>query len=261
MDYKNIILEKADGIATITLNRPDKMNALNQDMADELLSAINDVSDDGGVKVVILTGAGRAFCAGGDVDSPMFSVTNAGEAKEMVEQFGSVTLALSNLTKPAIAAINGIAAGGSCGYALACDMIIAAENAKFIMPYVNVAVHPDCGCSYFLPRAVGVAKACELIFTAGLIDAKEAERIGLVNKVVPADQLGTVTRGLASKIAQGPPIALSLAKASIHQGMSMDLASVLEMEARAGAITLLSEDCKEGSKAFMEKRSPQFKGR
>lgn len=261
MDYKTILLEKAGGVATITLNRPDKMNALNQEMADELLDAINNASTDNAVKVVVLTGSGRAFCAGGDVDSPMFSVTNAGEAKGMVEQFGNVTLALASLTKPSIAAINGIAAGGSVAYALACDMIIAVEKAKFIMPYVNVAVHPDCGCSYFLPRAVGVAKACELVFTATPIDAKEAERIGLINKVVEADQLEAVTKELAGKIAQGPALALSMAKASIHQAVSMDLASVLEMEARAGAITLLSEDCKEGSAAFMEKRAPQFKGR
>ncbi|MFC1925167.1 enoyl-CoA hydratase/isomerase family protein [Chloroflexota bacterium] len=261
MDYKNIILEKGDGIATITLNRPDKMNALNQEMADELFEAVKEVGEDDGVRVMVLTGAGRAFCGGGDVDSPMFSITESRVAEETVDQFGRVTLALSNLTKPSIASINGVAAGGSCGYALACDIVIAAENAKFILPYVNVALHPDCGCTYLLPRAVGVNKACELIFTGDLVDAKEAERIGLVNKVVPADQLGSITRGLAEKIAKGPPIALSLAKASIHKGMTMDLASVLEMETKSAAITLLTEDCKEGARAFMEKRPPQFKGK
>lgn len=261
MGYKDIILEKEDGIAIIKLNRPEKSNALNPEMADELVEAIKEVAQDEGVKVVVLTGAGRAFCGGGDVDSSMFSITDPREAKETVEQFGKVTLGLSNLAKPSIASVNGVAAGGGCGYILACDIIIAAENAKFVIPYVNVALHPDCGCTYLLPRAVGVAKACELIFTGDLIDAKEAERIGLVNKVVPADQLGTVTRELAQKIAKGPPIALSLAKASIYNGLAMDLASVLELETRAAAITLLTEDCREGAKAFMEKRPPQFKGK
>ena len=261
MEYKDITLKKEEGIATITLNRPEKLNAATDRMLGELFDAIKEVGEDDSIRVLVLTGAGRGFCAGIDLDHPMFSMTTSTEGRKAVEPFGRVAYSLRNLPKPVIASVNGIAAGGGCGWALACDIIIASENARFTQAFVNVGLHPDCGCIYFVPRLVGVAKACELIFTGDIIDAEEAERIGLVNKVVPADQLEAATRKLASRIAEGPPIALGMAKASIYQGLGMDLASVLEMEARALSICLLTQDCKEGRKAIKEKRAPQFVGK
>jgi len=261
MEYKEIILKKEEGIATITLNRPEKLNAATDRMLEELLDAIGDVGQDDSLRVVVLTGAGRGFCAGIDLDHRLFRATTSVEGKKILEPFGRVSYSLRNLPKPVIASVNGIAAGGGCGWALACDIRIASENARFTQAFVNVGLHPDCGCIYFVPQLVGVAKACELIFTGDIIDAEEAERIGLVNRVVPADQLEAATRELASRIAKGPPIALRLAKASIYQGLGMDLASVLEMEASALSVCLLTQDCKEGRAAIKEKRAPQFVGR
>ena len=261
MDYQTIILKKEEGVAIITLNRPERLNALTPKMLEEIITVTREVGEDEGIRAMVVTGAGRAFCAGADLDSPIFSMTNPAEIKEAVQPFSQIVFGLRNLPKPVIASVNGVAAGGGCGIAFACDIIIASDRARFGLAFTNVGLHPNTGCAYFLPRLAGVAKACELIFTSDIIDAREAERIGLVNKVVPAEELEAKTREIALKIAQGPPIAISMAKASIYKSLAMDLPSVLDMEERAQAICILTQDAKEGIRAFLEKRKPLFKGK
>ena len=261
MNYQTIMITKEDGIATITLSRPEVMNAVNEEMLKELVEATREVGDDEAVKAVILTGAGRAFCAGGDLEAPMYKITNSAEMRGLVAEFGKIPLNLRNMPKPVIAAVNGAAVGAGLGFALAADIIIASERARFGHVYRNIGIMSDCGAIYFLPRLIGVSKACEIIFTGKIIDAREAERIGLVNQVVPADQLEAVTKELALKLAKGPSVAIGLAKISIYQGLGMDLPTAIEWEARAHAISMLTEDMKEGIKAFKEKREPVFKGK
>ena len=261
MNYQTIIITKEEDVATITLNRPEVMNAVNEEMLKELVEATREVGDDEAVKAVILTGAGRAFCAGGDLEAPMYKITNSAEMRGLIVEFGKIPLNLRNMLKPVIAAVNGAAVGAGLGFALAADIIIASERARFGHVYRNIGLMSDCGSIYFLPRLIGVSRACEIIFTGKVIDAREAERIGLVNKVVPADQLESVTKELALKLAKGPSVAIGLAKISIYQGLGMDLPTAIEWEARAHAISMLTEDMQEGIKAFKEKREPVFKGK
>jgi 2-(1,2-epoxy-1,2-dihydrophenyl)acetyl-CoA isomerase len=256
---KLIILEREAEVATITLNRPETMNAIDKQMIEELVAATEEVQDDPEVKVVILTGRGKGFCAGGDLDSPIYDLTDPGELSAVVLMFGKVSLNLRNMPKPVIAMVNGVAAGAGFSFVLACDIIIASHRARFAHAYLNIGVQSDAGATYFLPRIVGVSRACELIFSGEIIDAREAERIGLVNRVVPAAELGDRTMELALKLTQKPSLAIGMAKKSIHQGLTMDLATAIEFEARAHTMTMLSDDMKEGVAAFKEKRSPQFR--
>jgi len=262
MNYETIILQKEEGVATITLNRPDKLNAWNAQLITEVIRAVDEIGQDVTVRAVILTGAGRAFCAGGDLTLPIFDMTGYTlEMKNFFHKVNMIPLGLRNLRKPIIAAVNGTAVGAGCAMAMACDIIIASEAATFGMAFVNVGYHPDAGASYFLPRLVGINKACELIFTGKTINAAEAERIGLVNQVVPADALLSTAKELAVRLANGPSLAISLAKSCIYNGMQMTLEQALENEARAASLILQTEDQKEGTNAFKEKRKPEYKGR
>jgi len=261
MDYQTIKVIKEEGVATILLNRPEKMNALNMEAIKELLRATEEVGADETVRVVVLTGAGCAFCAGGDLTSKMYDVINPAEVRKIIIEFGKVPLNLRNMPKPVIAAVNGPAVGVGLGFALAADIIIASEEARFGHVYANIGLMSDGGSIYFLPRLIGVAKACELMFTGKVIDAKEAEKIGLVNQVVPADRLEIVVKELALRLANGPAMAIALQKISLYQGLTMDLPTAIEWEARAMSLCMLSEDMKEGVKAYREKRAPVFKGR
>lgn len=261
MNYNAIKLIKEEGIATILLNRPERMNALDLESLRELLRATEEVGSDEKVKVLILTGVGRAFCAGGDLNSPMYDITNPEELRKIIVEFGKVPLNLRNMPKPVISAVNGAAVGVGLGFALAADIIIASEDARFGHAYANIGLMSDGGSIYFLPRLIGVSKACELMFTGKIIDAKEAERIGLVNQVVPADRLESVVKELAHRLARGPSMAIAMQKISLYQGLLMDLPTAIEWEARAMSLCMLSEDMKEGIKAFKEKRPPLFKGR
>jgi len=261
MDYQTIKVTNDEGVATILLNRPEKMNALNMEAIQELIRATEDVSTDETVKVVVLTGAGRAFCAGGDLASTMYDVTNPAEVRKIIIEFGKVPLNLRNMPKPVIAAVNGPAVGVGLGFALSADIIIASEVARFGHVYANIGLMSDGGSIYFLPRLIGVAKACELMFTGKVIDAKEAEKIGLVNQVVPADRLEIAIKEVAFRLAKGPAMAIALQKISLYQGLTMDLSTAIEWEARAMSLCMLSEDMKEGIRAFKEKRVPLFKGR
>ncbi len=262
MSYENLILQKEDGVATITLNRPDKLNAWNVPLIDEIIKLVGEIEQDNTIRSVILTGAGRAFSAGGDLSLSLFDMTGYSlEMKTFFHKVNMIPLSLRNLRKPIIAAVNGPAMGAGCAMAMACDITIASETATFSMAFVNVGYHPDAGASYFLPRLVGVNKACELIFTGKTIDAGEAERIGLVNRVVPADVLLATAKELAVSLANGPSMALALAKTCIYNGLQVTLEQALENESQAACLILQTEDQKEGTKAFREKRKPRYKGR
>ncbi|MGV8057322.1 MAG: enoyl-CoA hydratase/isomerase family protein [Smithellaceae bacterium] len=260
-NYQTISLKKEDAIATITLNRPDKLNPLSPLTFEELEQATVDVANDPDVRVVVLTGAGRAFSAGGDLESSIFEMTKAAQIHEVAYRSWQCVLNFRNMDKIVIAAVNGAAVGGAMTLVLACDLIIASEKAIFLQPFVTLGLHPEGGITNLLPRLIGVPKALELFCTGRSVDAKEADRIGLVNQVVPADQLETTVKNLAVKLAQGPAVALRLMKKTTYQAMTMDLPSVVELEARTQAICMTTDDFKEGVSAFKEKRKPVFKGK
>ena len=258
MSFKNLLLNKEDGVATIIINRPDVRNALNRETWLELREAIKDVGmDDNGVKVAVITGAGdKAFVGGADIkglsERSMFE-TLEWEAIDILSE-------LENLKKPVIAAVNGFALGGGCELAMACDIRIASENAKFGQPEVGLGIIPGAGGTQRLPRLVGKGKAKELIFTGDIIDAREAERIGLVNKVVPQEELMNAVKGMTKKIMGKGHLAVRLAKEAINAGMEMDLEKALLLERIAQTVIFSSEDRAEGLSAFLEKRKPAFKG-
>lgn len=260
MNFEHIILEKDEGIATITLNRPESLNALSDKMVEELPIAIENVSKDSSIGALIVTGNGRAFSVGGDVKAMATKPTLMGGRENLREFYNGAIHALVNLGKPVIAGVNGFAIGAGLSLALCCDILVASEEAKFSMPFFRVGLVPDMGAHYFLPRAIGLAKAKEFIFTQEMIDAKEAERIGLVNKVVPAGELKTVVRTLASQLAKLPPKALSMSKAILNKTAEMNLEAVLEYECYAQGMLMQSEDHKEAIQAFLDKREPKFTG-
>jgi len=261
MNYKNLILKKEDGVATITLNRPEKLNAMNTEMTYELIQASREVGEDESIRAVIITGAGRGFCSGADLSSDDFKITSPSAALKLLEPARTLIMGIREMPKPVIAAVNGPAVGGGCSLVLACDIIIASEKARFGLPFVLRGLHPDFGGTYFLPRMIGVAKANDLILTGRMIDASEADKIGMISRVVPEDKLESVTRELVMTLAKGAPLAISMTKASINKVLQMDLTTALECEARAQSILMMSEDFRESTAAFLEKRAPVFKGK
>lgn len=261
MNYETFTLTHDDGITTLTLNRPEKLNALSDKMITELCQVTSELKTDNSVKVVVITANGRAFSAGGDLNADIFTTPSSIELKRVLNRTHQYIFNMRTMEKPVIASVNGLAVGGGCDLALACDIRIASETAKFSVAYVNVGLHPDLGASYLLAPLVGFGKACELIFTGKMIDAKEAERIGMVNQVVPPEQLKSVTREMALSIAKGPSIAIGYAKTSIYDSWNRDMVSAQENEARIQAVVWTTEDSREGIRAFVEKRKPNFKGR
>ena len=265
MTYKCLLVDIKDRVATLTLNRPDRLNALGDTLRPDLLDAILKCGADDGVGAIVITGAGRGFCSGGDVKS-MSERDQAGQmASTLDEQLAPVrdrcVLAMRDCPKPIIAAVNGAAAGAGMNLALACDIRIASSTAKFNQAFVKRGIPPDWGGSWLLPRAVGTAKACELIFTGDTIDAAEALRLGIVNSVVAPEALMAEAHKLAARIAAGPPVALRLSKRAIYRNLETDLRGGLEFETFAQGVCKSTEDAKEGVKAFMEKRAPVFRGR
>ncbi len=255
MAYENIILEKEDNIAIITFNRPEAMNALNIALRAEFAQAAKDVEEDDNIKVLILTGAGKAFVAGSDIKQ--FHATTPFAAHNIV-RVGDIVEALP---KPVIAAVNGFCLGGGCEVAMACDMIIASEKAKFGQPEINLGIIPGGGGTQRLQRHVGAFRAKELIFTGDIIRVDEAYRIGLVNRVVGMDELMPTAKEVAAKIASKSAAALRLAKQSINKGMNTGLRDGLAYEYEMYALSLSLEDKKEGVDAYLEKRAPKFVGR
>lgn len=264
MTYKCLLFDVKDRVATLTLNRPERLNALGDTLREDLHDAILKCGGDPGVGVIVITGAGRGFCSGGDVKS-MSDRDQSGQNVTTGEQLGPVRdrciLAMRDCPKPIIAAINGAAAGAGMNLALACDLRIASTAAKFSQAFVKRGLPPDWGGSWFLPRVVGTAKACELIFTGDTIDAAEALRLGIVNAVAAPEALMNEAYALARKIAAGPPVALQLAKRAIYRNLETDLRAGLEFETFAQGVCKATEDGKEGVKAFIEKRAPVFRGK
>lgn len=263
MEWEFVLFEKEDGIGTITLNRPEKYNALGGNMRQEILAALELACSDGDVRVIVITGAGKAFCVGGDIDEFVSGTTKALSNIATSERpaMSKIVLLINSVEKPVIAAVNGAAAGGGCNLALSCDIRIASERARFSQAFVKRGVHPDWGGIWFLPRLVGYAKAAELIFTGDVIDAEEALRIGMVNKVVPHDNLIHATKELARKMAKNAPIPIALAKRGLQNFYNMDISQAVDYEVMTIGVCWNTEDRVEGMKAFMEKREPIFKGR
>ena len=255
MAFENILLEKEDGIAAITFNRPDALNALNNQTRAEFYSAMKDVAADNNIKVVILTGAGRAFVAGSDIKE--LKQTTSLDAHN-IHRLGMV---VEKMEKPVIAAVNGFALGGGCEIVMACDIIIASDKARFGQPEINLGIIPGGGATQRLPRLVGVCKAKELILTGDIIKAEEAEKIGLVNRVVPGENLMAAAKEIAKKIAAKSKATVRLAKDVINKGMQTSLETGLDYEREIYSLCLTLEDKEEGINAFIEKREPQFKGR
>jgi 2-(1,2-epoxy-1,2-dihydrophenyl)acetyl-CoA isomerase len=258
-----MITSTASGpITTITLNRPEKLNAFAGTMREDLLAALRAAADDGGCRVVVLTGAGRAFCAGGDVES-MSGLQREGNVEafaRLLDGGRDIVLQLAAMEKPVIASINGVAAGAGCNLALACDYRIASDAAKLGETFVRIGLHPDWGGTWLLPRLVGPGRALEILMTGRMVDAAEAERIGMVDRVVPAAELQNETASLARTLAQGPPLALAAIKRALSSSERHDLRAQLELEAKHQLDAFSSRDAAEGMAAFFERRSPEFSG-
>ncbi len=263
MSWEHILLERRDGTATITLNRPEQYNAFAGLMRQEIVEALDAVARDRDVRVVIITGAGKAFCVGGDVNEFVSGTTRALEEHVSSERHAmcKAALLINSMEKPVIASVNGVAAGGGCNLALACDIRIASVKARFGQVFVKRGVHPDWGGIYFLPRLVGYSKAAELIFSGEVVGAEEALRIGMVNQVVPHEELVRTTRDLAERIAKNAPIPIAFAKRGLQNFQKWDLPQALDYEAYVLEVCKKSEDLMEGFASFLEKRDPVFKGR
>lgn len=263
MNWEFVLFNKEDGIGTIILNRPDVMNALGGGMRQEILTALEMAVADNEVKVIVITGAGKAFCAGGDVKE-FVSGTGQSQSTLSIDERPTrdkTVLLIQATRKPVIASVNGVAAGGGCNLALACDMRIGSDRARFGQTFVRRGVHTDWGGIWLLPRLVGYAKAAELIFSGEVIDAQESLRIGLLNKLVPHEELPRATKEFAMKFMKSAPIPVALAKKGLQNYYRMDLAQALDYEALAQTACWGSEDREEGMKSFLEKREPVFKGR
>lgn len=261
MGFKNILLEREGPVYTLTINRPKRMNAISIETVPELMEALSQVGADSDARVLVITGAGdRAFCSGADVSDMV--ERPAPESAAIVRMYLDYIMAIRNLPVPVVAKVNGAAAGGGCCTALACDLRIASERARFGFVFVNAGLTgADMGATYFLPKLVGFGKACELLLTGAVIDAREAESIGLVNRVVPHEELDAATDELVQKLAAGPPIAMRFTKQALHTGLDKDIVSEFDFETYAQTLCIVSEDHMEGAQAFREKRTPVFQGR
>jgi 2-(1,2-epoxy-1,2-dihydrophenyl)acetyl-CoA isomerase len=260
--YEHIDVKHDSGIATITLNRPEKLNALVGHMRRDLAEALEHAGSDRSVRVVVLTGAGRAFCAGGDV-SFMAELIERNDSEEFSRLLGAarrVITSIRQMTKPVIAGVNGPASGAGCNLALACDLRIASTEASFSQSFVKVGLHPDWGGTFLLPSLVTPNKACEMFFLGDSIDAPEALHLGLVNQVVPPEQLETTIQTLAERLRDAPPIAIAAAKQAVYMSQLSELEEMLRYETEAQLRCFESEDGREGIKAFLEKRPPRFTG-
>jgi len=258
MAFSNIILEKRGGVAKITLNRPQVLNALDTITLKELEAAVGDIEDDPTIRVVVITATGRAFCTGADMmggGAADWSLAN------FLRLWNTVFNAIENLSMPVVAAINGMALGGGLELVMVCDLAIAAEDARLSDQHANYGLVPGGGASQRLPRRIGITKAKELLYTGDRISPAEAERIGLINKAVPADKLEEATNELVTKLLGKSPMALKAVKRLVNRGMDCSLDAGLEMEMIAATAHGYTEDIAEGLKAFIEKRPPEFPGK
>jgi 2-(1,2-epoxy-1,2-dihydrophenyl)acetyl-CoA isomerase len=265
---KTLLIEtSADGVRTITLNRPEKLNAVNPELATALPRALDEASEDDGVRVVVLTGAGRGFCAGLELDPANIAAMTQREGAsraarlEDLDWVGEWVLAVVNCDKPVIAAINGPAVGAGCGLALAADIRLMSEAALISTGYIRIGLSPDAGVSYFLPRLIGLARASELLLTGRPIESGEAERIGLVSRRLPAADFAAAVTAFASELAAGPPLALTLTKRLLRDSLDTALLPHLRQELNSIKHCLRSRDTHQAISAFREKRRPTFEGK
>lgn len=257
--FETITLEIANQKATITLNRPEVYNAFNEQMKKELLEALKETEKNKEVRVVVITGSGKAFCSGQDLKEVMMN-PNRSLAESLRNGYNPIIRSMRNMPKPVICRLNGVAAGAGCSVALACDMIIAAEEASMTEIFINIALVPDSGSSYFLPRIVGSARAFELATTGRKVSAKEASEFGIINKVVKLEALDAAVEEVTNYYANAPTKAVGLIKKMLNKSFHSDLETMLEYEAYCQEIAGASSDNKEGVTAFLEKRKPKFRG-
>lgn len=256
---ESVLYHASEGVAIITLNRPEVLNALSREMRESLREAIERAAQDAAVRAVVLTGTGRGFSSGSDLSAKSHHApVDLGDS--LRKGLNPIILALRNMPKPVITAVNGVAAGGGMGIALAGDIVLAGQSASFLQAFSRIGLVPDCGSTYFLPRSVGDMRARALAMLAEKIDADEAQRIGLVWKVYPDETLQAEAAKLANHLANMPTMAYALLKEALNASVGNDLATQMEWEAALQSRAGRTDDFREGVKAFVEKRSPQFKG-
>ena len=257
-----ILFNAENSVATITLNRPEKLNAIGPEMRDQFIKALESIASNPQIRVLVITGQGRGFSAGGDIEylKKLRTAEDEQGFQSMLAKGPHITRMLRALPIPVIAAVNGPCAGAGLCLALSCDMRVASEQATFGPTFARIGLHPDWGCSWFLPHHVGIAKACEMIFTGDMISAAEAEKIGLVNRVTRHAQLMPAVMELAQRIARNSPKVIALAKESIYRGMNSTLEEAFAREDEVQIECFRSADFLEGITAFFEKRPPKFRG-
>ncbi len=260
MSENAVLFNKKGKVATIVLNRPNAMNSMNKELIDELAMALAKVKEDREIKTVVLTGQGKAFCAGGDLNY-LLSLTNQFAARNFIKEVGNLVTLIMGMDKPVIAMVNGVAAGAGFNLALACDIVFCAKSARFVQSFSKVGLVPDCGGFYLLPRVIGAHKAKELMFTGDVVNAETAHDLGVVNKVVDDAELRDTVCRYANRLSEGPPIALSIIKSMVNRSYKLDLESTLEYEAELQCICMQTADYKEGVDAFKTKRAPIFQGK
>ena len=261
MTYKHLLIDREENVAVLTINRPEKYNALNDEVVAEISSAMDELAADDGVRAIVIIGAGdKAFISGADVGM-LRDLETSRDAVANSRRGQAMTLKVENLPKPIIAAINGFALGGGLELAMACDIRLASETARLGQPEVGLGISPGYGGTQRLPRLVGKGMAKLLIFTGDMVDAQEALRIGLVQRVVPQGDLLAEAKALAGKLATQPPLTLAACKEAINRGLEVDLERGLSIESLEFGILRSTEDYREGTSAFLEKRKPVFKGK
>ncbi|MDO8473684.1 MAG: enoyl-CoA hydratase-related protein [Dehalococcoidia bacterium] len=261
-----VLIEKSDGVAKLTLNQPETLNVFNTELMEATFDALEELRVDSQTRVAIIAGAGRAFSGGADIKGRFLENIEKRKRGELNIALRESTIkrgldTIVNFGKPIIAAVNGFAVGLGCTLSLACDMRVASEDARFGFGFVKMAVTPEFGSSYFLPRLIGSGRAFELIYTGRLVDAKEAKEIGLINMVVPSDQLGQAALLMAMELAEGQAVSIRLIREGIQQGMQVDLETAVRWEQFALNTCFTTDDHEEAVHAFIEKRKPSFKGR
>ena len=264
VNYETIILEKKEHIAKITLNRPERMNAVDPQMSNELLSAFDEVSRDNEVNVLVLTGSGRAFCGGADVKDFVSGGIEGRDTATGTYRGPAGSTIIQKLRKmkiPTIAMVNGAAVGGGAALAFACDIRVGSEKARFMNAFIKRGLASGWGGPWLYPRVMGLAKALEIMLTGDFLEAKEAERVGALNRLVTSEELEKETMALARKFANGPGIAIRETKVQVYEGLFTDLETALQRSNQGEHVTIGTEDYREGVKAFFEKREPRFKGR
>ena len=261
-DFETLIVERDAGIATVTMNRPERRNAANGTMWRELLAVFDDVATDRADRVLVLTGAGGAFCSGADLSDPSDVAGRPGDPYLVqMRALGDVALRLHRFPKPTIAKVGGVAAGAGMSLAIGCDLVVASESARFSQIFAKRGLSVDFGASWLLPRLIGLHRAKELAFFADILSSAEAAEFGLVNRVVPDDGLDEFVDGWARRLAEGPTLALSMTKTMLNNAMAVSMEQALEDEARSQAVNFATRDTREALTAFVEKRSPEFEGR